>query len=71
MVQRDSFRKGLQDRYPGIVGKDPKTKAEATCEFIHDFLLDLKPLESPPKPNKDSHQTKEDDIESAEKTTVC
>lgn len=70
MVQRESFRQGLRDQYPGIVGNDPKLKAEATCEFLHDFILDLKPLDPPPKPNEDSHQTKENDIESAEKTTV-
>ncbi|KAG8955074.1 hypothetical protein FRC04_009531 [Tulasnella sp. 424] len=68
VVQRDSFRKGLWDKYPGIVGNDPKLKAEATCEFLHDYILNLKPLEAPPKPDEYSHQTKESDIESTEKT---
>lgn len=71
MVQRESFRKGLWDQYPGIVGNDPKLKAEATCEFLHDYILDLKPLERPPEPDEYFRQTKGSDIESAEKTPVC
>ncbi|KAG8949584.1 hypothetical protein FRC04_008517 [Tulasnella sp. 424] len=77
MVQRESFRKRLLDQYPGIVGNDPKMKAEATCEFLHDFILDLKLLDPPKKPSKDSNQTNarsgvsdvENDVELAEITT--
>ncbi|KAG8955072.1 hypothetical protein FRC04_009529 [Tulasnella sp. 424] len=53
MIQRESFCKGLNEQYPGILGKNPKEKAEATCEFLHDFILDLKPLEPPKEPSDD------------------
>lgn len=35
------FREKLKAEYPGIECKD----AQATCSFLHDFILDLKPLE--------------------------
>ncbi|KAG8955069.1 hypothetical protein FRC04_009526 [Tulasnella sp. 424] len=46
-------------------------KAEATCEFLHDFILDLRLLEPHKKPSKNSDQKKagsgviddEDDVE--------
>ncbi|KAG8924721.1 hypothetical protein FRC01_011130 [Tulasnella sp. 417] len=44
-IQGDIFRKRLQEAYPGIDGEDPRQRAEATCNFMHDFILDLKPLE--------------------------
>ncbi|KAG8923604.1 hypothetical protein FRC01_012563 [Tulasnella sp. 417] len=47
-IQGDRFRKRLQEAYPGIDGEDPRQRAEATCNFMHDFLLDLKPLEIKP-----------------------
>ncbi|KAG8955065.1 hypothetical protein FRC04_009522 [Tulasnella sp. 424] len=77
ILQRESFRKGLLNQYPGIVGDDPKKQAEATCKFLHDFILELKILDPPKKPSKDSDQTKasssvsdvENDVELAEITT--
>ncbi|KAG8923605.1 hypothetical protein FRC01_012564 [Tulasnella sp. 417] len=49
MIQREKFRKRLQAAYPGIDGENPSLRAEATCDFLHDFLLDLKPLETKPR----------------------
>ncbi|KAG8943378.1 hypothetical protein FRC00_011230 [Tulasnella sp. 408] len=46
VLRRDSFREDLLKTYPGIDSKDPR----ATCEFLHDFILDLKPLDAP-EPN--------------------
>ncbi|KAG8911794.1 hypothetical protein FRC01_005519, partial [Tulasnella sp. 417] len=47
LMSRDSFRQRLLEEYPGIDGKDPAQRAHATCKFLHDFILDLKPLEIP------------------------
>ncbi|KAG8924722.1 hypothetical protein FRC01_011131, partial [Tulasnella sp. 417] len=49
IIQREKFRKRLQAAYPGIDGENPSLRAEATCNFLHDFLLDLKPLEIRPR----------------------
>lgn len=46
MLRRDSFRDKLLEEYPGIDRKEPK----ATCEFLHDFILDMNPLDVP-EPN--------------------
>ncbi|KIO21830.1 hypothetical protein M407DRAFT_51324, partial [Tulasnella calospora MUT 4182] len=43
IIYKDKFRKGLQEGYPGIDGKDPSQRAEATCSFVHDFILNIKP----------------------------
>ncbi|KAG8973022.1 hypothetical protein FRB90_010037, partial [Tulasnella sp. 427] len=48
LVQGSSFHRRLQASYPGIDGKEPDQKARATCDFIHDVLLDLKPLDIKP-----------------------
>ncbi|KAG9021979.1 hypothetical protein FS837_006816 [Tulasnella sp. UAMH 9824] len=47
-IQGDKFRRRLQEAYPGIDGEDPKQRVEATCAFLHDFILDLKPLNIKP-----------------------
>lgn len=78
ILQRESFRKGLLNQYPGIVGDDPKMQAEATCKFLHDFILDLKLLEPSKKSSKDSDRTQarsgvsdvENDVELAERPMV-
>ncbi|KAG8937477.1 hypothetical protein FRC00_005083 [Tulasnella sp. 408] len=43
-VQGDTFRKNLRQKYPGIDAEDPKQRIEGTCAFLHDFILDLRPL---------------------------
>lgn len=48
ILQTDSFRKGLQNVYPGIDGDDPAKRSHATCDFIRDFVLELKPLDTKP-----------------------
>ncbi|KAG9033218.1 hypothetical protein FS837_002530 [Tulasnella sp. UAMH 9824] len=63
MLKRESFRERLLIEYPGIDGNDPAQRAHATCKFLHDFVLDLKPLEIPytdtsQGSSKDSNQTK-------------
>ncbi|KAG9023200.1 hypothetical protein FS837_005910 [Tulasnella sp. UAMH 9824] len=47
IVERESFRQKLLDEYPGIDGNDPAQRAHATCKFLHDFVLDLNPVEIP------------------------
>ncbi|KAG9021562.1 hypothetical protein FS837_007169 [Tulasnella sp. UAMH 9824] len=81
MLKRESFRERLLIECPGIDGNDPAQRAHATCKFLHDFVLDLKPLEIPytdtaQGSSKDSTQTKPGvggndgkvDIDVAEKT---
>ncbi len=38
------FRERLTRFYPGIDGEDPARRAQATCDFFHDFILDGTPL---------------------------
>ncbi|KAG8924720.1 hypothetical protein FRC01_011129 [Tulasnella sp. 417] len=45
LIQSESFRKKLKEEYPGIGDKNRNQRAQATCDFLHDFILDLKPLE--------------------------
>ncbi|KIO25442.1 hypothetical protein M407DRAFT_47930, partial [Tulasnella calospora MUT 4182] len=45
LIKRETFRQKLREEYDGIDGEDPTQKAHATCKFLHDFVLDLKPLE--------------------------
>ncbi|KAG8922274.1 hypothetical protein FRC00_007621, partial [Tulasnella sp. 408] len=47
ILRRDSFREELRKEYCGIDGEDPAKKAYATCQFLHDFVLDMNPLEIP------------------------
>ncbi|KIO17212.1 hypothetical protein M407DRAFT_85212 [Tulasnella calospora MUT 4182] len=83
-IQGDIFRKRLQEAYPGIDGEDPRQRAEATVNFMHDFLLDLKPLEIRPtymtsRPTNAIEEVRagsevtgdEKDVESAQGTPVC
>ncbi|KAG8919287.1 hypothetical protein FRC00_011517, partial [Tulasnella sp. 408] len=76
---RESFRKNLLKEYEGIDGDDPAKRAHATCKFLHDFILDLNPVEIPStdtvkESGKDSDREKSDfydddskvDIEDAE-----
>ncbi|KAG8917342.1 hypothetical protein FRC01_002512, partial [Tulasnella sp. 417] len=44
LLQTKTFRDNLARGYPGIDGKDRNERAQATCDFLHDFILDLKPL---------------------------
>ncbi|KAG8911996.1 hypothetical protein FRC00_005448, partial [Tulasnella sp. 408] len=44
MVRGGHFREKLCKLYAGIESSDPGRRAEATCNFLHDFILDLKPL---------------------------
>ncbi|KIO17214.1 hypothetical protein M407DRAFT_85213, partial [Tulasnella calospora MUT 4182] len=84
LIKRDKFRQKLRNKYPGIDGKDPNQKAYATCEFLHDFVLDLKPLEIPSTyerqgSSEDSNQMNAEpdvtedkrDVEVDQRPTVC
>lgn len=44
LIKRETFRKDLLKKYPGI----DKQEANSTCKFLHDFVLDFKPLDIPP-----------------------
>ncbi|KAG8923603.1 hypothetical protein FRC01_012562 [Tulasnella sp. 417] len=61
LLRRDKFRQDLLKKYPGIDDETSLQRADSTCKFLHDFILDLKPLEIPrPKESeefgKDSNQ---------------
>lgn len=45
MIRGRRFRENLRQSFPGIDGTDPGSRAEATCDFLHEFILDLRPLE--------------------------
>ncbi|KAG8923314.1 hypothetical protein FRC00_006395, partial [Tulasnella sp. 408] len=48
----------LLKEYPGIDGEEgPNEKAHATCEFLHDFVLDLAPLKIAAKNRREFGQT--------------
>ncbi|KAG9037035.1 hypothetical protein FS837_001509 [Tulasnella sp. UAMH 9824] len=54
MLRRDKFCKTLLDKYPGIEDEDPSKRAQATCNLLHDLLLDLTPLEIKPTSKKNN-----------------
>lgn len=63
ILQTESFRKRLQNVYPGIDGDDRAERSHATCDFIRDFVLDLNPLDTKPTyemetPSKDTDRLK-------------
>ncbi|KAG8989837.1 hypothetical protein FRB90_002053, partial [Tulasnella sp. 427] len=58
ILQTNSFRRGLQSHYPGIDGTDQSKKAVATTNFLHDFVLDLRPLDL--EPSYESRKRNED-----------
>ncbi|KAG8985815.1 hypothetical protein FRB90_004434, partial [Tulasnella sp. 427] len=58
LLQVNSFRKGLRTHYPGIDGTDESKKAAATTNFLHDFVLDLRPLNL--EPSYESKKKKKD-----------
>ncbi|KAG9021182.1 hypothetical protein FS837_007505 [Tulasnella sp. UAMH 9824] len=82
IIRTEAFNKNLKKEYPGIDGEDPNKRAEATCNFLHDFVLDLKPVRKVQVPalegkgtGKDGDQAKANDTgdkpsPSAEKTAV-
>ncbi|KAG8957736.1 hypothetical protein FRC00_003583, partial [Tulasnella sp. 408] len=84
VIRTEAFNKNLKEEYPGIDGKDadPNKKARATCDFLHDFVLDLKPVRKvegstnkEKEPSKDGDQAKASETgdkrsPSAEKTAV-
>lgn len=45
LVQRRALCKGLEEDYPGLNEPHSTTRVQATCDFLHDFVLDLKPLD--------------------------
>lgn len=55
MIRSGRFREKLRQSFPGIEGPDPGRRAEATCDFLHEFILDLRPLKIKelPKMKKD------------------
>lgn len=47
-IRPNSFRKKLKEFYRDIDKRDSEQWTRATCHFIHDFLLDIQPLEIEP-----------------------